>query len=348
MRNWKKVVLISSSSLEDAISTVDKAGLRIALVVDDCDKLVGTITDGDIRRALIKYMPMSTNVTEVMNKSPFTFKEGQPKAAMLAVMEKNDLLHLPIVTAEEKLAGLETLHGILSKRHFDNPVFLMAGGLGTRLKPLTDACPKPLLKIGQKPILEIILENFVNAGFHKFFISTHYLHHMVKEHFGNGSSWGVSIEYVHEMEPLGTAGALGLLPTRDMSLPLVMMNGDLLTNVNMDDLLTFHKQHKVEATVCVRKYDYTVPYGVVESDDDRVTNIMEKPTHSFFVNAGIYVLSPELVKSVQGTGYVDMPDLLTQKISAGNKVNMFPVHEYWLDIGQMDDFHKAQDEIGQI
>jgi NDP-sugar pyrophosphorylase family protein len=259
-------------------------------------------------------------------------------------MEQYDLLQLPLVDSERKVVGLANLHDMLNKHRHDNPVFLMAGGFGTRLRPLTNNCPKPMLKVGDKPILEQILLNFVDAGFHRFYISTHYMPEAIQDYFGNGEKWGVSIQYIHEEEPLGTGGALGLLPHEEIDLHLIMMNGDLLTSLNINGFLEFHDNNTSVATMCVREYEYQVPYGVVTSEGAQIRSMVEKPVHKFFVNAGIYLLNPELVKSVEHGTRVDMPTLLEREIEEGRPVNMFPIHEYWLDIGRMDDFQRAQSE----
>ena len=345
MKQWESTLIGADATLEEAIATLDRGALRIVMVVDKERHLLGTVTDGDIRRALLKHLPLETIVSEVMCATPQIAAQDWSRDRFLAVMEKYQLLQLPILDAEGRVIGLETLHEILHKARRDNPVFLMAGGFGTRLQPLTHNCPKPLLKVGEKPILELILENFINAGFHRFFISTHFMPEMIRAHFGDGSRWGVSIRYIHEDEPLGTGGALGLLPHDEIDLPLFVMNGDLLTNLDFQNLLTFHQDHDGAATMCVREYEYRVPYGVIQSEGHRILSMAEKPIHRFFINAGIYLLSPELVKSVAPRLRIDMPTLLEQQIAAGKDVNMFPVHEYWLDIGRMEDFQRAQQEF---
>lgn len=324
---------------------MDRSALRIALVVDDTRRLLGTLTDGDVRRALLKHMPLSIPVNQVMCKTPQVAQKDWSRERILAVMERLQLLQLPVVNAEGEVIGLETLHGLLHQRQINNAVFLMAGGFGSRLYPLTETCPKPLLKVGDKPILELILESFVKEGFHRFFISTHYMPEKVREHFGDGSRWGVSIRYTHEEVPLGTAGALGLLPHDEICEPLLMMNGDLLTTLNYRDLLAFHQDHDSVATMCVRDYQYQIPYGVVKGDGHLIRAMEEKPVQRFFVNAGVYVLSPELVRSVAKGTRVDMPTLLEQSMADGHRVSMFPIREYWLDIGRMEDFQKAQIEV---
>lgn len=345
MKHWQSTLVSAQATLKDAISIMDSSALRIAVVVDDERRLLGTLTDGDVRRALLRHQPLDVPVGQVMCTTPKVAGRDWNRNRVLSVMESAELLQLPVVDDDGRVVGLETLHGLLEKQQLNNPVFLMAGGFGTRLYPLTQECPKPLLKVGDKPILELILDGFIKAGFQRFFISTHYLPEMVKEYFGDGSRWGVSICYTHEEVPLGTGGALGLLPHDEINEPLLMMNGDLLTNLNYRELLDFHLDNPSVATMCVREFEYQVPYGVVESNGHLLCSMIEKPIQKFFVNAGIYVLSPELVKSVKSKSRIDMPMLLERSIEAGSNVTIFPVHEYWLDIGRMEDFKRAQTEF---
>jgi dTDP-glucose pyrophosphorylase len=348
MNQWESILVGPDTPLEEAISTLDRGALRIAMVIDDQRRLLGTLTDGDVRRALLKHLPLNIPVREVMCSTPQTAQPDWSRERVLAVMERCQLLQLPMIDAVGRVVGLETLHGLFDKRLLDNPVFLMAGGFGTRLHPLTHDCPKPLLKVGDKPILEIILEGFINAGFHRFFISTHYLPEMIRAHFGDGKRWGVSIRYVHESKPLGTGGALGLLPQDEIDLPMFLMNGDLLTTLDYRGLLDFHKAQGSIATMCVREYEHQVPYGVIQSEGHRITSMVEKPVQRFFINAGIYVLSPELVRSVRPGIRIDMPTVLEKMMVKGEVVNMFPIHEYWLDIGRIEDFKRAQTEINGV
>jgi dTDP-glucose pyrophosphorylase len=345
MNNWKTLLIHSNTTMSETIKVLDKGAQRIALVVDAANQLLGTVTDGDIRRALIAYLSMDTPAADVMCKTPKTGCPEWSKSLILSTMEKYQLLQLPIVDNKKRVIGLETLQDILKTKHRDNIIFLMAGGFGSRLYPLTQHCPKPLLKVGKKPILEVILERFIEAGFYRFYISTHYMHHMIEEYFKDGSQWGVSIEYVYEETPLGTGGALGLLPHHKIDLPVLMMNADLLTHLNFESLLSFHEEHPALATMCVREYEHIVPYGVVQGHDHHVVSMAEKPVHRFFINAGIYLLSSDLVRSVKPGIPLDMPTLLEQQIAAGHTVNMFPIHEYWLDIGRMEDFKLAQHEF---
>lgn len=345
MNQWKRIAVRKDTPLEVAIATLDEGGQRIVLVVDDNERLQGTLTDGDVRRALLRHQPLITPVGEVMCATPQVAELQWSREKILSVMESTRLLHLPVVDPVGRVVGMETLHELLNKKRIDNPVFLMAGGFGKRLYPLTQDCPKPMLKVGDKPILELILQSLADAGFHHFYISTHYLPEMIRDHFGDGSKWNVSIRYVHEEAPLGTGGALGLLPAGEVKLPMLLMNGDLLTRVDYRSLLEFHQRHQSAATLCVREYESQIPYGVIQNEGHRITQIVEKPVQRFFISAGIYILAPDLIGRVVPGERIDMPTLLEQEIVAGRDVNMFPLHEYWLDIGRMDDFQRAQDEV---
>lgn len=348
MKNWQSTLVAPGDSLEAAIITMDKSALRVAIAVDEAGRLLGTLTDGDVRRALLRRMPMSTPVRNVMCTTPQRAEVDWERERILAVMREHELLQVPVVDATGLVVGLETLHGVLESRVRDNPVFVMAGGFGTRLHPLTQDCPKPMLNVGGRPILQIILERMVEKGFHRFFFSTHFMPEVIRSHFGDGSKWGVSIQYVHETEPLGTGGALGLLPKEDIDLPLLLVNGDLLTTLDYRELLDFHATSGCTATMCVGQYEHQIPYGVIESEESRLVSMVEKPTQTTFINAGIYALSPEFVRKVPAETRVDMPTLLERTRAEGGHVSIFPIHEYWLDIGRMEDFHRAQDDVEKV
>jgi dTDP-glucose pyrophosphorylase len=343
MKNWKNIILDQSSTMHDAISLLNNEALGIVLVVNSNQKLIGTITDGDIRRALLRHLDMNTPVIDFMYGSPKVAGANDSKSQLLLSMQKFNLLHIPIVNSSNRIVGLETMPHLLEKNVLDNPVFLMAGGFGQRLMPLTKNTPKPMLNVGSKPILETILDKFIDAGFHNFFISLHYKGEIIKEYFGDGSKWGVSICYLNEKEPLGTAGSLGLIPKDKINLPIIMMNGDLITEVNFKELLAFHTKHVGDATMCVQQCDFQVPFGVIESVEHQITSIVEKPTQSLFINAGIYALDPVVLEDIEGDKYIDMPDMLNERIKKDKKVNMFPVHEYWLDIGHIENYEIANE-----
>lgn len=343
---WQKTLIPESSTIKQALEIINSEALRVAVVVDQDQKLLGMISDGDIRRGLLNDLMLTDSVVKVMNISPITAKSGASKESLVELMEQKQILSVPLIDQGGRIVGLETLHSALSKERYKNPVFIMAGGFGTRLRPLTDNCPKPMLKVGDKPILETVIKSFIKAGFNNFYISTHYMPEQIHQHFGDGSDLGVSISYVHEDAPLGTGGALGLLPdSMPRGLPLIMINGDVLTKVDFQRLLNFHIENDADATMCVREYDYQIPYGVINGEGNQITSMVEKPIQRFFVNAGIYVVSPRVLQSVEKNQKIDMPTLLEQHMEERQKVLMFPIHEYWLDIGRMDDFNRAQMDI---
>ena len=341
------LLLQVNQTIDDAIKVLEKHGLGICLVVDSNNKLVGTITDGDIRRSLLKSNDMYIPVSNCMGLNPVFAQSTTSDEDLLSLMIRKDVLQIPIVNKSQHVIDLKTISQITKVSTFsrDNPVLLMAGGFGKRLHSLTKHKPKPLLNIGKSPILETILEQFIKAGFSNFFITLHYKADMIKNFFGNGDKWGVKIEYIYENKPLGTAGSLGLLPKNLDNLPIIVMNGDVLTTIPFEKLLDFHSEQGGQATVCVREYDFQVPFGVVATEGSKVMKIEEKPVHSFFVSAGIYVLDPSIIKNIEPDVYIDMPHFLTDLIESGSELSAFPIHEYWMDIGREDDFYQAQSDI---
>lgn len=345
MSDWHNVVLTPDSTIRHAMRILDETALRIVIVCDNEKKLLGTVTDGDIRRGLLASCNMTDSVACVMNINPHVAKESHARQQRIEIMDKYDLLALPVVDYNNILIGLETLHKLLQPEKVDNPVFIMAGGFGTRLRPLTDNCPKPMLRVGDKPMLEHLINQFIALGFHHFYISTHYMPEVIHDHFGDGSEWNVHITYIHEESPLGTGGALGLLPKDLPKLPLIMMNGDVLTKIDFKQLLDHHKSHQFDATMCVREVEHKISFGVVESKGKLITAMVEKPTYHYHINTGIYILSPECVASVKPNIKIDLPTLLAERMEKQEKVGIYTSYDYWLDIGQMADYQKAQNDI---
>jgi len=336
-----------SGTVRDAIGRLDAVGMQIVLIVDETGRLEGTVTDGDIRRGLLRGIELSAPVERVMNPDPITIKLNEPRQLVLALMQKLRIHQMPVVDDAGIVQGLETLDELLASDKQPNWVVLMAGGLGARLRPLTEDCPKPMLRVGNKPLLETIIQSFVEQGFNRFFISVNYMAETIMSYFGDGAALGARIDYLVENDKLGTAGALGLLPERPEA-PLLVMNGDILTRVNFQQMLAFHKATGADATMCIREYEHTVPYGVVRVDDHRIVEMSEKPTHRFFVNAGIYTLEPRALEKVGAARYLDMPTFFSQLKAAGRTISAYPIREYWLDIGQMADFDRAQGEFASV
>ena len=320
---------------------------QIILVVDEERRLLGTVVDGDVRRGILKKVSLESPIAEIMKQTPATITSETDRTEALAIMEKRGIRHIPVLDGDGRVIGLESLSELLRRPRRDNWIVLMAGGEGNRLKPLTDDTPKPLLKVGDRPLLETIVGSFINQGFRKFYIAVNYKAEMVEGHFGDGSQLGVAIEYLREDKPLGTAGALSLLPERP-SAPIVVMNGDVMTSVNIEQLLSFHEEHGAAATMCVREYDFEVPYGVAELNGEILTGVSEKPVQSFFVNAGIYLLNPEALDLIPTNERYDMTALYQDLISRGNPTIAFPLREYWLDVGRIADLEQAHRDFPKI
>jgi dTDP-glucose pyrophosphorylase/predicted transcriptional regulator len=336
-------VVSEDTALIEALRRIDQNTMQLAIVVRD-DRIVGTVTDGDVRRALLTGVGLDAAVSLVMNRTPITAPIGTSNPAALGLMRKHGIHQLPIVDFDGRVVEVKLIDELALAQQSDHWVVLMAGGLGSRLKPLTDDIPKPLIKVGDKPILETVLGGFAKAGFGKFFISVNYKAEMIRDYFGDGSAWGVEIDYLQENERLGTAGALSLLPERPKR-PYFVMNGDLLTTVNFDQMLKYHHAHQAFTTVCVREHSVTVPFGVIDLDDHRLLGIREKPTQKFFVNAGVYLLDPGVLDHLSGKEAVDMPTLIERTIVAGKQSVVFPLREYWIDVGRLDDLQRASDEF---
>jgi dTDP-glucose pyrophosphorylase len=347
MKDWKQILVTPYTTIRETIQTIDTSSMQIAIVVDNSQRLLGTVTDGDIRRAILKGVSLENRVETIMNSNPLSVRLDEDQKQIFRMMQLKRLRHIPIVDDEGRVQGIKLWDELIEEQINDNWVILMAGGLGSRLQPLTNDCPKPLLKIGSKPILETILESFIEYGFHNFYISVNYRADMIKDYFGDGSRWGVHIRYIHEDKRMGTAGALSLLPEQPTK-PIFVMNGDILTKVNFQQLLDFHNEHEVSATMCVREYDFQVPYGVVKMDKHRLMAIEEKPVQHFFVSAGIYVLDPNVLQFIPPDKFYDMPSLYDFLIKQNYEAAAFPIREYWLDIGRMDDFERATGEFQEV
>jgi dTDP-glucose pyrophosphorylase len=343
----KKFPLVKRTApILDAIRTMDDGRLQIALI-EDGGRLVGTLTDGDVRRALLTGATLSQPVQTIMNASPVVAKVGITNEAALKVMRYHSIHQLPIVDADGKISDIKLIDDIPHASHADYWVVLMAGGAGQRLRPLTEDLPKPLINVGGRPILETILTNFITSGFSKFFISVNYKAEMIQSHFGDGSKWGVDISYLEEKTKLGTAGALSLLPSRPVD-PIVVMNGDLLTTINFQQLIKYHKEHKAVATACVTEHSTTIPYGVVEISENAVRSIREKPQFKQFINAGVYLLEPDVFNYIEPNTALDMPNLLNMLVDDKKTTVAFPLREYWIDIGRLDDLKRASDEYQHV
>ena len=347
MINHNKITVYKTQTIKDALQIIDKGAMKIAIVLDEKKKVIGTITDGNIRRGLLKGLSLNSSIETIYFKEPTLSSVNETKEQLIQKAISKKLYQIPIVDEDGYLVGIEDLATLLKVTNKRNRVILMAGGLGTRLRPLTEDIPKPLLKVGNQPILETIIKNFVKYGFINITISLNYKAEMIKEYFGDGSRFEANIDYIEETKRLGTAGALSLIKNRPQE-PFFVMNADLLTNVNFSHLLDFHVQESSIATMCVREYDLQVPYGVIETKESKITSIKEKPIQTFFVNAGIYALSPQVFEYIPKNTFYDMPTLFNDMMENKHSLISFPIHEYWLDIGRMSDFEQAQSEFTDV
>lgn len=334
------------ASLRDAIAALERNHQGVIIVADAQRKAAGLLTDGDVRRLVLRNISLDEPARDHVNANFLFWPVDAPREAAFAVLRQRHIRHLPVLDAGGQVMDIILLDQVSFQR-FDNEVVIMAGGLGTRLRPYTEDCPKPMLEVGGKPMLEHILENLVSQGFSRFWICLNYLGDVISNHFGDGKRWGAEIRYVREERRLGTAGALALLdpPPRK---PFVLVNGDVLTRVNYRHLLEFHETRRARATMSVRPYEVQLPYAVVDVQGHLVAGMAEKPVKSFLVNAGIYCLDPELLSLLERGEPLDMPDLLDRARQAGHPVVAFPVHEDWMDVGRPDDYHSAQRSFADL
>jgi len=347
MKSYKDILLKPTSTIKEALFIIDSGAKRIALIVDEKEKLLGTLTDGDIRRGLLNNLSLSDSIESVIFRTPTMCKITDSKEKILEIALAKKIYQIPIVDDEGILVGIEEVDTLLTSESKTNKVVLMVGGLGTRLRPLTDHTPKPMLKVGDKPILETIILNFKKHGFTNIILSVSYKAEVIESYFGNGSSFGVNIEYIHEEKRMGTAGALSLMREK-FNEAFFVMNGDLLTNLNFETMMEYHLNNNSLATMGVREYDFQVPYGVVNVQGKDILSIEEKPTHHFFVSGGVYILDNQVLDLIPNNEYYDMPTLFENIIAKKMKSISFPIREYWMDIGRLEEFKKANDEYHEV
>ncbi|HEY8963359.1 MAG TPA: nucleotidyltransferase family protein [Alphaproteobacteria bacterium] len=341
-RALNKLMLHPAQTMRDAVARIQINDVKILLVVDANNKLMGTVTDGDIRRALLQGQELSTPVRQIMNETPVTVDMSVERDAVVDMMKARIVRHIPRIDADGCVIGLELLDDQTHRNLFTNEVIIMAGGRGERLRPLTDNIPKPMIKVGGKPILEKIIDHMSAQGFRNFTISVNYLADMITEYFGDGRDRGVRIRYVREAKRLGTAGSLSLVPAESITQPFLVVNGDILTRIDFQNLATFHAEHGAEATLCVRDWRTRIPFGVVQTDGPFVSGVAEKPEHSCLINAGLYMLNPTALTLVPKDEYFDMTDLINSMIDQKCKLSAFHIDEDWVDIGQPEQLRHAQ------
>jgi dTDP-glucose pyrophosphorylase len=326
--------------LRQAIGNLDESALQIILVVSEQDVLLGTLTDGDIRRGLLRGLDLSCEIDSLMTREPLVVPEEMPPNTVLQLMQTNKIHQLPVVDQRRRVVGLRLWDELHSPGQRPNLMVIMAGGLGTRLRPYTEDCPKPLLPVNGKPMLQHIIERAKAEGFSRFVLAINYLGQMIQEYFGDGGRWQVQIEYLRETSPLGTAGAISLLDPRP-ELPFLVSNGDVLTDIRYNELLDFHRRHGAAATMAVRLHEWQHPFGVVRTNGVDIVGFDEKPVARTHINAGIYVLEPSSLDALDVGERCDMPTLFSRLQDRSARTIVYPMHEPWLDVGREDDLERA-------
>ena len=338
--SWRDALLPATATLQEAITSLNKSGLQIALIVDDDDILVGTLTDGDIRRGLLRGINLKSPVSEIVQRNALLAPPEMSRELVRQLMDANKIHQLPVVDERRRVVGLHLWDALVSPIERPNRVILMAGGEGTRLYPHTKTCPKPMLPVGGKPMLEHIIAKCRAEGFTRLSIAVHYLGHMIEEYFGDGEKWHVKIDYIREERPLGTAGAISLLSEAPKE-PFIVSNGDILTDIRFGELLDFHCRHRAAATMAVRAHEWQLPFGVVHTDGVDIVGFVEKPVALTHVNAGMYVLDPSALEVLSPGEACHMPALFERLQQQGKRTIAYPMHEPWLDVGRPSDYEEA-------
>jgi dTDP-glucose pyrophosphorylase len=342
---WRQATLPLSANMQQAILNLDEISIKIVMVVNESGRLEGTICDGDIRRGLLRGLDMSSPLAEIVHRNALVVPPGLGRDTVLQLMTANKVQQIPIVDDDQRVVGLHLWDEVTTPAARSNLMVIMAGGKGTRLLPYTENCPKPLVPVAGKPMLEHIIERAKSEGFNHFVLAIHHLGHMIEDYFGKGDKLGVSIDYLRESVPLGTAGALGLLNPRPAT-PFVVTNGDVITDIRYGELLDFHVRHNAMATMAVRLHEWQHPFGVVQTQGIEIVGFEEKPVARSHINAGVYALGPEALNALSPDAHCDMPTLFERLQARALRTVAYPMHEPWLDVGRPDDLSRANTENG--
>ena len=332
---WRRALISPEATLAEAIENINTVAIKLALCVDAEGRLIGSVTDGDLRRGLLRGVTMQDPVREIANPNPLVVPEGADRDMVRAIMQVNKVLQVPVVDAAGCVVGLHLWDAFDAVPSHDHTMVIMAGGKGTRLRPHTENCPKPMLPVAGKPMLQHIIERAKSQGFGRFVLSLNYLGRMIRDHFGDGSAYGATIAYVEENEPLGTAGAL-----------FVVTNGDVLTDIDYRELIEFRERHNAHGVMAVRIYEWTNPYGVVQMEGENIMGFAEKPVSRSHINAGVYAFSPAVLDHLVRNRHCDMPTLFDRLREAKHRTVAYPMHEPWLDVGRPDDLERANATLG--
>ncbi len=347
------LIVKHTATFQEALHAIDSNGRGTLFVVDDDERLVGSITDGDIRRGVMNRTAKDdTPVSCIMNKTPHTADLTTPEENVLDVMEEECIEYIPLLDDQGRILRIfnrERLKNHLDTNGYGAAAVIMCGGLGTRLGHLTASCPKPMIDVGGRPILSTIISRLKHYGVTDIFLAVNHLSHIIEDWFGDGKHLGVNIQYIREKQRLGTAGALALLRPLQLEVPLLVMNGDLLTRLNFRDLLSHHTAQNADLTMTIKKFEYTIPYGVVAFDKEkRAVRIQEKPVQEFFINSGIYMINPGLLSLIPLNTYTDMNHFIDLVTASGHNTDVYQIHEYWVDIGSREELERASKDFGSV
>jgi dTDP-glucose pyrophosphorylase len=343
-KRWREAILPVAATIEQVVRNLDLVAIKIVLIVNEKGELVGTVSDGDIRRGLLKGLTFTSSILEVVHRNPLVVPPVVDRELVKQLMVANKIQQIPVVNEQRLVIGLHLWDEISSAPALPNLMVVMAGGMGTRLRPHTEECPKPLLPIAGKPMLEHIIERAKLEGLHNFVFATHYLGHMIEDYFGDGTRLGIKIDYLREQAPLGTAGALSLLLPRPGA-TFVVTNGDVITDIHYGELIDFHNRQGAVATMAVRVHEWQHPFGVVHTQGVDIVGFEEKPVARTRINAGVYALDPEALDVLKEDEPCDMPTLFERLQSSGRRTVAFPMHEPWLDVGRPDDLQSVRREL---
>jgi dTDP-glucose pyrophosphorylase len=342
--SWHQAIMPTDSTIQQIIRNLDQVAIKIVLVVNELGELKGTISDGDIRRGLLKGLDLNSSIESVTYPNPVVVPPGMGRETVIQLMVANKIQQIPIVDDQQQVIGLHLWDEITTPITINNLMVIMAGGKGTRLLPHTENCPKPMVVVAGKPMLEHIIERGKLEGFSQFVLAIHHLGHMIEDYFGNGERWDVKIDYIREQSPLGTVGALSLLSPQPDA-PFVITNGDVITDIRYGELLDFHSRHAAAATMAVRVHEWQHPFGVVQTEGLEIVGFEEKPVFRTYINAGVYALSPDALNDLVVATHCDMPTLFEQLQAKNQRTVAYPMHEPWLDVGRPDDLKNASDAI---
>lgn len=338
---WHQALVPANASIQQAIRNLDQVAIKIVLVVNEAGELEGTVSDGDIRRGLLKGLDLNSPITSIIHRNALVVPPEMGREMVMQLMVANKIQQIPVVDERHHVVGLHLWDEITTPPTRSNLMVIMAGGMGTRLRPHTENCPKPLVSVAGKPMLEHIIERAKADGFSHFVLAIHYLGHMIEDYFGNGERLDVQIDYLREQSPLGTAGALGLLNPRP-SAPFVVTNGDVITDIRYGELLDFHIRHSATATMAVRVHEWQHPFGVVQTQGVDIVGFEEKPVARSHINAGVYALDQDALSLLSANAHCDMPTLFERLQAKAKRTVAYPMHEPWLDVGRPDDLVAAR------